>query len=222
MSKQNKLLGCLVVVIFTIFSLTINTSIAKADTETTNYYGISMTDAEIARLLNMGFNRDEIYYMTEDIFEANKDLDGTVVAETKKYYKIVTTAYGLNYTVEVTPEEYYNHEDDLRGYVSTGWLDETSSIIANGSKYRFKNYVVWTSIPSNKSYDVIGIGFNGNIHIDNGISFYYNYTNSNGVSTTANYYFNKLPSSTGGTTTYQLPSNFVGLSTTMYFDVVFL
>ena len=132
---------------------------------------------------------------------------------------MVSTAYGINYTVEVTPEEYYNHEEDFRGYVSTAWLNETSSIVANGSKYRFKDYVVWTSIPSNKSYDVIGIGFNGNIHIDNGSTFYYNYATSNGNSTTSTSYFTKLNTSTGGTATYQLPSSFIGLNTTLYFDV---
>ena len=41
--------------------------------EYTNYYGINMTEQEYNNLLNLGFTEDEIYYMSEESFELNKD-----------------------------------------------------------------------------------------------------------------------------------------------------
>ena len=203
-----------------LFGLTINISSPKAlEHNFTNYYDVTMTMDEYITLLNLGFSEDEIYYMTEEIFDENKDLDATLLAQTQKYYKVVYPTYGNSYAVEVTEDEYYNHENNTLGLTQTSYETVKSSISANGSMYRYKVTQSWDSIPSTKSYDVIAIGFNGRVHIDNGTTFYNLYTNSSGNTTTSYTYYNKLNTSTGGTTTYKLPSSFVGGSAIYYFNV---
>ena len=90
----------------------------------------------------------------------------------------------------------------------------------NSTTSRFKVTESWSNIPSTKSYDVIGIGFDGNIHINNVITFNYTYYVSSGAYYTESTYFYKYYSETGGSTTFKLPSSFVGLSSMMYYNVV--
>ena len=68
----------------------------------TNYFGIQMSVDEYMTLLNLGFTDDEIYYMDEDTFNENKDLDAELLSKSDKYYKIITPIYGQSYTVEVS------------------------------------------------------------------------------------------------------------------------
>ena len=221
--EKNKKMFRFVIVCFVMFlAFVVNITSPKALVDNfVNYYGIEMTSDQYARLENLGFTDDQIYYMSQEIFDENKDLEGTLVSRTQRYYKTVYTSYGTSYTVEVTPEEYYNHEKDipLRGQVITNYKTLISSISAVNGKYRFTSTLSWNSVPNVHSYDVQAIGFTGSIHIDNTITFYYTYTTSNGTTTTSysNYY--KQYFSTGGSTVFQLPSSFVGLTSTMYFDV---
>ena len=222
MKKNKKIFRLVGVCLIFIAAFVVNVAEPKAlAKDVTNYYGIKITGGQYERLLNLGFNDDQIYYMTEEIFDQNKDLEGTLVLREQRYYKTVYSAYGTSYTVEVTPEEYYAHKDDdeLRGTIVTNYKTLISSISAVGSYYRFNSTLSWNNIPNVHSYDVQAIGFTGNIHINSTITFYYTYATSNGNSTTSysNYY--KYYSSTGGSTTFQLPSSFVGLTSTMYFDV---
>ena len=218
LKKMLKFLGVFVI---SLLVFTINISNPKAiEHNFTNYYGVTMTMDEYMTLLNLGFSEDEIYYMTEEIFDENKDLDATLLAQNQKYYKTVYPTYGNSYTVEVTEEEYYNHENNTLGQTVTAYEIVKSSISANGSMYRYKVTQSWTSNPSNKSYDVIAIGFSGLIHINNSTSTFYNtYTTSSGSTSTTYSYYNKLYSDTGGTTTYKLPSSFAGSSAVYYFNV---
>ena len=186
----------------------------------TNYYGIEITNEQYERLINLGFDYDQIYYMTQKIFDENKDIDAELLVKTQKYYKTVYTSYGNSYTIEVTPEEYYNHpEDPIRGTIVTTYKTLLSSISASGNNYRFNSTLSWNNIPSVHSYDVQAIGYTGLIHISNPITFYYTYTNSSGTSTTSYSNYTKQYFSTGGSTVFKLPTSFIGLTSTMYFDV---
>lgn len=209
------------ILFISLFVFSINISSLKAlEHSFTNYYGVTMTMDEYITLLNLGFSEDEIYYMTEEIFDENKALDATLLAQSQKYYKTVYPAYGNSYTVEVTEDEYYNHDNSFLSTVVTTYETINSSISANGSLYRYKVTMSWNNIPPVKSYDVIAIGFNGHVHINNSTStFYHMYTNSSGNTTTSYTYYDKLNSSTGGTATYKVPSNFVGGSAIYYFNV---
>ena len=205
------------VIVALVFAIDID--MPKAWTTYTNYNGVVMTRDEYLTLVNLGFTENEIYYMEEDIFNENKDLDAELLLVDQKYYKTIYPTYGNSYTVEVTEDEYYNHDNNTLGTVTANYRTIVSTISANGSYYRYKGTMSWNGIPSNKSYDVIGIGFSGRVHIYNGITFYYSYTTSSGATTTSYSYFDKLYDSTGGTTTYKLPSSFIGESATMYFNV---
>ena len=223
MKKSKRIINYFFICMVGILTFYVGVSSPKAlGREFTNYYGITITSDEYQTLLNLGFSEDEIYYMTEDIFNENKDLSATLLAKTKKYYKTVYPTYGNSYTVEVTEDEYNNHDDvSLRGYVETTYKTIVSTISTiNSSTSRFKVSESWKNIPVVKSYDVIGVGFNGNIHIDNGITFNYTYTLSSGATYTESTYYFKNYSSTGGTTTFKLPNSFVGLSSMMYYNVV--
>ena len=186
----------------------------------TNYFGIQMNMEEYMTLLNLGFTDDEIYYMDEDTFFENKDLDAELVAQSNKYYKIVTPMYGTSYVVEVTENEYLNHpENSLLGYVTTVYINEISSISANGSKYRYKNTVGWLNIPTNKSYDVIAIGFTNSVYINSSVYFKYATMDSAGNWHNSTLYYDKKNTSTGGSAVYKIPSELYGLSAMIYFDV---
>lgn len=220
--RNNKLFSFVTVCMVMIIAFSVNVATPKAIMhEFTNYYGVTITNEQYMRLLNLGFDYDQIYYMTEDIFNENKDLVGTLVSREQRYYKTVYPTYGNSYTVEVTADEYYNHEngDELLGSSITTYKTLLSSISAVGSYYRFNSTLSWNNIPNVKSYDVQAIGYTGLIHIDSTITFYYTYTNSSGASTTSYDYFNKQYLSTGGSTSFKLPSSFIGLTSTMYFNV---
>ena len=179
-----------------------------------------MTQTEYQTLLNLGFSADEIYHMPKEIFEENKDLlAASLISRTQKYYKTVIPTYGSSYVVEVTEEEYYNHDNNLLSTVETYYNTIIGTIAANGSLYRYKEVMAWNSLPSVKSYDVIAIGFNGLVHINGYSSFYNMYTDSNDNDYYSTDYYDKEYSDTGGTTTYELPSNFVGATAVYYFDV---
>ena len=220
--RNNKLLYFVTVCMVMIIAFFVNVATPKAIMhDFTNYYGVTITNEQYMRLLNLGFDYDQIYYMTEDIFNENKDLVGTLVSREQRYYKTVYPTYGNSYTVEVTADEYYNHEngDELLGSITTNYKTLISSISSVGSLYRFNSTLSWNNIPSVKSYDVQAIGFTGPVHIDSAFTFYYTYANSSGVSTTSYDYFTKQYFSTGGSTTFKLPSSFIGLTSTMYFNV---
>lgn len=218
MTQKNKIVKCMMIVAFiTFFSLSINRVNAH---QIINYYGIHMTTDEYMTLLNLGFTDDEIYYMDEDIFNENKNLDATLVAQSNKYYKVVTPMYGQSYVVEVSPSEALNQpENNTLGYVTTQYINEVSTISANGSKYRYKNTVNWLNIPENKSFDVIAIGFINSVFIDSNVYFRFSYADSSGTWHNSTLYYDKKNTSTGGSTTYKIPTTLYGLSALLYFDV---
>lgn len=186
----------------------------------TNYYGIQMTNDEYFTLLNLGFTDDEIYYMDEDTFNENKDLDAQLIAQSNKYYKIITPMYGQSYVVEVSQSEALNQsQNQILGQVTTQFINEVSTISANGSKYRYKNSVSWLSIPVIKSYDVIAIGFINSVYINSNVYFKHSYADSSGTWHNSTLYYDKKSTSLGGSATYKIPTTLYGLSAMIYFDV---
>lgn len=189
-------------------------------TEFTNRLGVVMDYDEYMTLLNLGFTEKEIDYMPRDIFEENKDLTATLVAQNQKYYKTIYPAYGNGYTVEVTENEFLNHGDsNILGSVTTYYHTVVSSISQNGNLYRYKSTMYWESIPPIKSYDVIAIGFSGLIHINTTATFYQVYTDSTNNDIVSMAYYVKDYSGVGGSTTYKVPSSFIGGVVNYYFDV---
>ena len=216
--NNNRIIKNIFIVAF-IMLLGLNTNIVSAH-QFTNYYGIQMTNDEYFTLLNLGFTSDEIYYMDEDTFDDNKDLDAELIAQSNRYYKIVTPMYGSSYVVEVSQFEALNQsQNQVLSQVTTQYINEISTISANGSKYRYKNTVSWLSIPQIRSFDVIAIGFVNSVYINSPVYFKYSYYDSTGGIHSSTLYYDKKNTSTGGSATYKIPNELYGLSSMIYFDV---
>jgi hypothetical protein len=217
--KVTKFLLAIVVVV-SIFAINVRRPLAVEHTFT-NYFGVEMTMDEYLTLLNLGFTTDEIYYMVEDEFEENKDLDATLLASNTKYYKTVVPMFGMSYSVEVTPSEYLNQGDaQILDTLSTYWRQEVSTISQNGTKYRYKISTNWLNWPSVFSYDVIAIGFQNSVYISsNNPYFTFAYTDGDGVHSSTVFY-DKKKTAYGASAVYKMPSNVLSLTDTLYFDVM--
>lgn len=116
-----------------------------------------------------------------------------------KYYKTVTindnktVGYMLDnnyhsYTEEITQEEYDSFEvnyninplDYSNGQVETNYKKMTTSISKTNSGYRYKVVLDWKTIPSVRSYDIIGIGFPASVKPESSIVFRQNYCFTDG------------------------------------------
>ena len=218
MSKKNN--GLALYVLVCSFAFISGFGQVKAD-EYKNYFGINMNNEEYNTLLNLGFSEEEIYYMDENTFDENKDLDATLVAQNEKYYKtIYTNLAGESTSVEVTETEYNNQSTmGSRGTVETAYKKMVSTLSQNGSKFRYKVSVSWKNMPSVRSYDIIGVGFDDPVYISSPVYFNYYSCDSSGNCSTSTQYYDKKKTSTGGSAVYKFPSSVVSMSSNLYYDV---
>ena len=186
-----------------------------------NYFGITMNNEEYNNLLNLGFSGEEIYYMDEQTFEDNKSLSASLVSKTEKFYKsIYTDLNGETYSVEITEDEYNNQGTiEPRGTVNTSYKSIVSTMSQVSSKFRYKVSVSWKQMPSTRSYDIIGVGFEDDVYIDSSVYFNYYHCDSSGNCTTSTEYYNKKKLSTGGSAVFKFPSSSRSLSAVLYYDV---
>lgn len=215
---------------FAVLLLGITTPIVNAGTYYTNYNNIEMTENEYNNLVELGFTEDEIYLMGNTEFEANKDIEATLVSATEKYYKTTTIIQnGITTTSsEVISKEQYELEKDAtpvtrsiyNGLVTTDYkhmLMEMSQLDDN--EMRLKITLTWLNIPSTRSNDIIGIGFEQSVvGLNSSIYFQQNYTNSSGSHSSVT----SIPQefSTGVSSVFDLPNGTISaLSSYMYIDV---
>lgn len=186
-----------------------------------NYFGIEMTNQEYNTLINLGFSEDEIYYMSEEVYLENKDANANLVSKNTRYYKtIYTDLAGNPYNVEITKDEYENQPNgNARATVNTEYKQMTSLLSQNGNKFRYKVSLGWKNMPSTKSFDIIGVGFDDDVYIDSSVYFNFYWCTSSGNCTTDASYYNKKNTSTGGAAVFDFPDNAVSLSATLYYDV---
>ena len=219
MKSNNK---CFLLVVLAIISLAFGITSTSA-LEIINYNGIKISPNEYNNLLNLGFTENQIYYMDKETYNINKDLDAKLLSQTKRYYKTEYTMYGVGTTKEITPEEYYNDTKKVvltKGIVQTQYKTVVSSIAQSGNKYRYNVGMSWSSMPSNRSFDIIGIGFADDVYISSSVYFNFTWANSAGQYTTSTQYYNKKSTSTGGSAVYKLPSGTIkALSANLHFDV---
>ncbi len=158
-----------------------------------------------------------------------------IVTETK-YYKTITYNYGFSdtnsivynplennysYTQEISEDEYNSVIPTLdnillrgNGYTETTYKKMTTSISANGSKYKYQVVLNWKLMPATRSYDIIGIGHYQSVKLSGNANFLLTYDNQ--TSSSASIY----TSSTGTTATFQLPTGSISsLSAKLYFNV---
>lgn len=218
-SKKNNLF---LYVLVTLFICALSIGQVKAS-EYVNYYGIAMSDEEYNNLLELGFSEDEIYYMNEETFETNKNIESSLEVKDERYYKTVyTDLNGETYSTEITKDEYNNQSGmNTRGTVETTYKTMVTTMSKNSNNtFRYKVSVAWKLFPSTRSYDIIGIGFADDVYISSGIYFSYHYCNASAECTESSLYYDKKQLSTGGSIVYKLPSGDIReLSTVLYYDV---
>lgn len=174
-------LSYIVVVIFTFF-ITGYVSAEEITTSYVNSMGVSMTDAEIDTLQNLGFLENEIETMTQEIFDENKNLDAELVSRNTNYYKTITYSplseeikdgrNVLYYSEEISEYEYNHPESAIEPYysstteiVNTEYKQMSASISKVGSNYRYKNSLTWKKEPKYRSYDIISIGHTEDVSV---------------------------------------------------------
>lgn len=154
------------------------------------------------------------------------------VSSETKYFKVTTYNNSFNLlslqtpnsiTEEISEKEYENVT--LSSLLPQSATTETTykkmitSISTNGSKYRYSVQLNWKLMPSNRSYDIIGIGFYPSVKVDGKLNFSLNYMDNNGAhtSTTGTSYIGN----SGASVTFKLPSgNLNSLGAKLNFDVV--
>ena len=155
-----------------------------------------------------------------------------IVYEDTKYYKtinyrLLSNEKEFSYTTIVSKEEFDNADlmENSKSTLSnsatveTTYKKMTTTIVQNGSYYKYKNVLMWKNIPSTRSYDIIGIGFYPSVKVKGSTHFeqYYCYTSGSCTTTTTNY---PQVFSTGAGTSFLLPNgNLSSLKQTFYFNV---
>lgn len=167
---------------------------------------------------------------------ASEDEGFYVVASETKYYKTIhyapevstfsTDSNDLYKTVEISKDEYDAAEADdnvAEPYDSTSITTEykymETSILANGSYYRYKNILVWQKYPKTRSYDIMSIGYPSNVKPRIGGTFTQYYCVYGGSCTTErNGSFLNFDNAIG--VSFALPTGTLSsLKQTLYFDV---
>ena len=197
----------------------------------TNYNNIEMTEQQYNNLVQLGFTESEIYQMGTEEFEANKDINATLVSESNNYYKTTTiTQNGITTSSsEVITEEQYQLEKNSNvpqsrstydGIITTDYKQMRTSITqVDQYQYRYKVTLTWLNMPSKRSYDIIGLGFQqALVQMNSLVQFQQNFT----VSGTSYSSVVCVPQEfdTGASAVFQLPTGSLSaLSSYMYYNV---
>ncbi len=173
-----------------------------------NNNGISIYKNEYANLLNLGFTDEEIYNMHIAEFENNKNLKGNIVSQ------------NIVYLSEDNPQKMIGLYRIQNGNVTTLSKKLTTTIIEVNDKYRYKVSLSWITIPSTRSYDIIGIGMDTSVKDYENPTFQQNFCYSNNNCSSSNTYtINSSASGIG--VSFKLPTqNLVSLNSYMYYDVL--
>ncbi len=194
----------------------------------TNYYGIEMSKEEYDNLVELGFSESEIYYMLEDDFIFNKDIEGHLVADTTNYYVNIirydaTGRIVSNSDMQVSKDDYENglpQPISYDGYIETSYK-KMRTTISSGTKFRYKVNLVWKSMPAVRSYDIIGIGMEELVYINSALSFSQTYCSTPSFCKTDTTVNSTIINPTGAGASFLLPSSkeVTSLQSTFYFDV---
>jgi len=234
MERRNKMKRKFILILVSFFCVFSNTVYAW-DMNSMDYYinrnNITMSFEQYSNFINLGFTEQEIFNMKEEEFTNNENLIGAVVGKLEKYYKQQTKYDGNNDIISITDEEideqeyneFSNNDINLisstSGYIETNYKKMTTQIISISGKFRYKITLEWKNMPSVRSYDIIGIGFDSSVYVDSNIYFQQNYCYSSGnCSSSSNGYYKSM--SNGGAVVFKLPtSSLNSLNSYLYFTV---
>lgn len=167
--------------------------------------------------------------------------ENKILAQETKYYKTVTRLDNValtfesrngvttpsSYTVEVTEEEYNNVNPNAttitrgaQGSVETTYKKMTTYISeVDSTEFQYKNVLIWKTMPSVRSYDIIGIGHHSTVKISTGLQFRQEYCETGGSCGT-NYINTPQTFNNGAGTSFLLKSgNLSSLQVIFYYYV---
>ena len=217
-----------------------STTVVKASNEVyyINNENVEMTEEEYNNLLSLGFSEKYISGMDQEEFINNKDIEGTLLAETQKYIKtstVVRNGIKTTTTEEISREEAMK-EKELQsqnvpnrgpagnyydGMTYTSTISLTTKIVGiSNSTMRYVNNMEWITIPTDRYRDIIGIGMEASkVQMSSLIAFKEEWVTSDGTPShtkvCAPVYL-----STGGLAIFDLPSGSLqSLEATLYYNV---
>lgn len=202
--------------------------ILASDSYYINYYGVDMTEEEYLNLLELGFSEEEIYYLDEVEFNNNRNVEGSLEAESINYYVNIIRYDSIgrvvsNTDMQISEDDYYGEEIlpyTTGGYIETTYKQMRTTIAAAGSYYRYKVTLTWKQMPAVRSYDIIAIGIEPSVQIVANPTFNQTYcVNTSCTNTSA--INNRVYDNTGGGASFALPTStsITSLRQTLYFDV---
>lgn len=192
-------------------------------------YNFILNDERYNNLINLGFTTKEIENMNREEYDLNSLINGTIVSSLTEYYETITVLDENNNVMRniskmITEKEFNesggnSNSRNYNGNVETNYKKMTTQIIQLDNSYRYKVSLEWKTIPSTRSYDIIGIGINSNVIINSSVIFKQTYCLKNGNCSTSGGITKNT--STGGAALFQLPtsSSVNTLSSYLYFDV---
>ena len=204
--------------------------VAFAEEKYVNYYGVEFSEEDYSTMVELGFSEDEIYYMSVEEYNNNRNIDATLEATTTRYFINIirydsTGRMISDSEMEVNEEEYNSETISMygNGLVETTYKKMTTTISTTGSNYRYKVSLLWKKMPATRSYDIIGVGIEGSkVRISGGsMVFNQNYCISNSCTNT-NTINSSSTSSSGGGVSFKLPTStsITSLSSYVYFTVI--
>lgn len=224
-----KKLKFLTVLLIVVGALNINNANASEVIEGRN---VTMTKEEYENLRSQGFSDFDVLNISESEFNRLKDLKGEIVSEEVKYYKTTYPTSRL-YEPSVKPitEEITKEEYDLIGEVVTRDASNTLETVARkitttislvSGKYRYNISTNWKTMPSARSYDLIGIGMESKVKLSGPVTFAQVFCTSTSLSSCSSLTAHNLKStSTGIAASFVLKSGTYKIITVgLYFDVV--
>ncbi len=158
-------------------------------------------------------------------------IDGfEVVKQTTKYYKTTTlnsdnmlySSKNNSITEEITREEYdsfkISNSINASTTVETTYKKMTTSLLTNGSYYRYKNELNWKNFPKVRSYDTIAIGHYASVKLLGTVNFEQIYCIDDVCRNLRSY--TPQTFSSGSAATFKVPTgDLTYLKQTIYFDV---
>jgi hypothetical protein len=213
---------------------------ASTEVYYTNNEGLDMTEQQYNNLLNQGFTEKQIERMDYQTFTDNKDIEASIVAQTKYYYKTTTTMRnGIQFHTSqlLTKEEMeaelqakkeqnpYSPRDVYGTYYNGASYDDYKVLLVtitnlDDDTMRYKLDTYWQQMPYTRSHDIMGIGVEASkVQINSIIAFRQDWRTGSDVSEYSMGCYPKTES-TGGSVLFQLPSGSLSLlESYMYFTV---
>ena len=187
-----------------------------------------------------------LFVMPNLVFAQVGDIDEDgfeVIGETTKYYKTVTVynnggmstqSFGndleaissVTYEIPksvydaVNPNSINNYSINDSSTIETTYKEMTTSLLANGNTYRYRNILHWKIMPATRQYDIIGIGFYASVKPKNDTLYFTQEYTKNGTDYSSTIGTRQIFSN-GASVTFKLPisTSVTSLQQTLYFDI---